>query len=230
MDVGQLLARMSPQAVNYAAVGGGGQPELTTSDIAGALAFVPKGLGRSVLEAVYWPDGATLRSSELLDEVMKVVLPELNRQAQQLNEASVDVQLVQMAIRYTRANTTLSQQQALTRAQLRLDALKIVAWPKNTIERIPLIVKGILTELSGMGRYSISAGDELLGNGGSLAALHHGYRSRAKLMNCNEKTYLRHWKPIYEWLYELINEAHVQAMRLFKKALVNRDVSSLVIC
>ena len=62
MDVGQLLARMSPQAVNYAAVGGGGQPELTTSDIAAALAFVPKGLGRSVLEAVYWPDGATLRS------------------------------------------------------------------------------------------------------------------------------------------------------------------------
>ena len=212
MDVGQLLARMNPRGVNYMGIPGG-VPELTTSDIAGALAFVPKGLGRSVLEAVYWPDGATLRSSELLDEVMKVVLPELARQAQQLCEASLDVQLIQMAIRYTRANPTAIQQQALTRAQLRLDALKSVAWPKNTIERIPLIVKAITSELSGAIKCESCNGRGVVEHNGLFVICKrcNGVgcekpcdRKRALEIQCNSVGYFNRWKRVYEWIYEKI--------------------------
>ena len=216
---GELLARLNPRGIDYMGVPGG-VPELTTSDIAAALAFVPKGLGRSVLEAVYWPDGATLRSSELLDEVMKVVLPELNRQAQQLNEASVDVQLVQMAIRYTRTNTTLLQQQALSRAQLRLDALKAAAWPKNTIERVPFIVKAIIAELSGVIKCGECHGygqmiqqdiikecENCLGTGLDC----HSERRRASLIKCDQRDYLRRWKTVYDWVLKKIASAKAAA-------------------
>ena len=219
MDVGQLLARMNPKTVNYMGVGGG-EPELTTADIAGALAFVPRGLGRAVLEAVYWPGGETLRSSELVDEVMKVVIAELSRHAKELSDASLDVQLVQAAIRHKRAIPTAFQQQALTRAQLRLEAIKTASWPKNTIERIPLIVKAIIAELSGVIKCNACHGyGELIQQGISKKCDKcsgtglecHSERRRALLIKCDHRDYLRRWKKVYDWIYKKIADAEKEA-------------------
>ena len=223
MDVGQLLARMNPKTVNYLGVGGG-EPELTTADIAGALAFVPKGLGRAVLEAVYWPGGETLRSSELIDEVIKVVIAELSRQAKELSDASLDVQLVQVAIRYKRAIPTSFQKQALTRAQLRLEAIKTAAWPKNTLERIPVIVKAIIAELSGAVECNKCNGrGELIKDGhiikcDSCSGLEYIFNSdhqRAQQISCDKSLYSRRWKNVYEWIFHRILDAKRNITRIF---------------
>lgn len=53
-DLREMLARLNGQTVRFdVGKGGGGPPELQTSDIAAALGIVPAALGREVMEAVY---------------------------------------------------------------------------------------------------------------------------------------------------------------------------------
>ncbi len=61
-DPRRLLARLNPSTIRYDTLPGG-VPELTAQDIAHALGLVPVGLGREVLQACWWPDGAALRRS-----------------------------------------------------------------------------------------------------------------------------------------------------------------------
>ena len=232
MDIEQFIARLNPKTMQYA-YKGGGQPSLMPSDIAAALSFVPQGLGRSVMEAVYLQDSATQRGSALLDDVMAVVMPKLTLQAQQLYEAVLDVQLIQAAIQWTRANPTAVQREALAKAQQQLETLKMAAWPKNTIERIPQIVKAIIHEITENVKhpdchncaYFVTQGEcASCSDCARITVIHHSYRKRAKAINCNEKTYLRHWKPVYEWLYQTMKEHYLRAGRVFKKALADPDV------
>lgn len=232
MDIEQFIARLNPKTMQYE-YKNGGQPALTSSDIAAALSFIPKGLGRSVLEAVYMQDGATQRRSALLDNVMAVVMPKLSRQAQQLYEAVLDVQLIQAAILWSRANPTAVQRDALAKAQQHVETLKAVAWPKNTIERIPQIVKAIIHEITENVKHPdcqncaffVTQSEEVsCRDCVRITVTHHSYRKRAKAMHCNEKTYLRHWKPVYESLYQTMKEHYLRAGRVFKKALADSAV------
>lgn len=88
-DVREMLARLNPTTVKFDVGKGGGMPELTNIDIAGALAFVTPGLGREVLEACWWPDGAKLRSHKMRDAVIALVEPEVRRQQKLLAEARI---------------------------------------------------------------------------------------------------------------------------------------------
>lgn len=108
-----------------------------------ALAFVPKGSGRAVLEAVYWPEMAR-RTNDLRDAVLELVIPELRRQAYRLDAANLDLQLANAAVIWTRSNPTDLQRRAIFKAQMRLDSLRIQMWPRNTLQHIPKITWAIV--------------------------------------------------------------------------------------
>ncbi|REN10513.1 hypothetical protein DSI35_10890, partial [Mycobacterium tuberculosis] len=73
-NVRELMARLGPSTVKFD-TGRGGTPDLTNQDIAAALGMVPAGLGRELLEACWWPDGAALRRHKLRDAVIALVTP-----------------------------------------------------------------------------------------------------------------------------------------------------------
>ncbi len=145
-DPRRLLARLNPSTIRYDTLPGG-VPELTAQDIAHALALTPAGLGREVLEACWWSDGAALRRGPLRDAAVALVVPEIRRQQQRLLEARTDVGIVKACMGWTRA-TTSAQQAALRRAQERLDKLKAHPWPQATLEMLPVLVAAVVGELS----------------------------------------------------------------------------------
>lgn len=223
---GELLARLNPRGVNYLGVPSGA-PELTTSDIAGALAFVPKGLGRTVLEAVYWPDGAC-RTRELRNAVHGLVMPELTRQLYRLQEAELDLQLTQAAVHWSRTGITYEQQLEIDRARNRLESIREKTWPRNTLEHLPQIVKAIISELSCAvkcpscsGRGEIERNDipRQCDNCKASGYLFYSDRGRASLINCDHALYLRRWKIVYVWIFDKLLDAKYQASRHFENAL-----------
>lgn len=145
-DPRRLLARLNPSTIRYDTLPGG-VPELTAQDIAHALGLVPAGLGREVLQACWWPDGAALRRGPLRDAAVALVVPEIRRQQQRLLEARTDVGIVKACMGWTRA-TTSAQQAALRRAEERLDKLKAHLWPQATLEMLPVLVAAVVDELS----------------------------------------------------------------------------------
>ena len=229
MDVGQLLARMNPKTVNYMGVCGG-EPELTTADIAGALAFVPKGLGRSVLEAVYWPDGAC-RTNDLRNAVMGLVMPELSRQLYCLQEAELDLQLTQAAVQWSNRGITHEQQKAIERARCNLESVRAKTWPRKTVEHIPIITRAIVREMSGAVKCpSCSGYGEIERNGiqgqcdncKASGQVFYSDRGRASLINCDHALYLRCWKRVYVWTFDKLLDAKYKAYRHFEAALYRK--------
>ena len=233
MDVGQLLARMNPKTVNYMGVGGG-EPELTTADIAGALAFVPKGLGRAVLEAVYWPDGAC-RTRELRNAVMGLVMPELSRQLYRLQDAELDLQLTQAAVQWPNRGITHEQQKAIEYARRNLESVRAKTWPRNTARHLPKIVTAIITEISGSMKCDTCNGrGNILSDVGEFnvcpSCLATGFdmrsdRRRAISMGCDPSDYVKRWKKVYEWIHEKISTAHYEATSALIVALKREVIS-----
>ena len=212
MDIGQLFARLQPKTVNYMG-SGGGIPVLTPDDIAGAMAFVPKGLGRAVLEAVYWPDTAC-RTHDLRNAVIGLVMPELKRQATQLNEAIFDVQLAHAALYWTRTNASDRQRQAIDQAQARLELLRGKSWPKNTVERLPRMTNAIVAEIGVRSPCSASRENGVLSD-----------RQRAQAIGCDASDYIKRWKMVYEWLSYQLWSACCQAANRLRSSL-GRDVAA----
>lgn len=86
MHEAKLLARLNPAVMRYGP-GRGGKPELTAQDIAGALAFVPRGIGRELLCYVWWPAGAESTECQLDRAIEHVQREEWARQVARRVEA-----------------------------------------------------------------------------------------------------------------------------------------------
>lgn len=212
MDIGQLFARLQSQTVNYMGAGGS-TPVMTPADIAGAMAFVPKGLGRAVLEAVYWPDAAC-RTHDLRNAVISLVMPELKRQAKQLNEAIFDVQLAHAALHWTRTNASDRQYLAIDQAQERLDLMRGKMWPRNTVERLPRMTCAIVAEIRVRAPCSASRKHGMFSD-----------RQRAQAIGCDASDYIKRWKMVYEWLFYQLWSGCCQAANRLKSSL-ERDVAA----
>ncbi|WLE28182.1 hypothetical protein [Xylella fastidiosa] len=225
-DPRRLLARLNPSTIRYDTLPGG-VPELTAQDIAHALALTPAGLGREVLEACWWPDGAALRRGPLRDAAVALVVPEIRRQQQRLLEARTDVGIVKACMGWTRA-TTSAQQAALRRAQERLDKLKAHLWPQATLEMLPVLVAAVVDELStpqlcpcchGRGERRVGALVKVCTACGGSGAVPASDRKRAAAIGRDESTYRTTWRSLYEWLLERMGAAERQAATQLQEAL-----------
>ncbi|RWA36641.1 hypothetical protein [Xylella fastidiosa] len=222
----RLLARLNPSTIRYDTLPGG-VPELTAQDIAHALALTPAGLGREVLEACWWPDGAALRRGPLRDAAVALVVPEIRRQQHRLLEARTDVGIAKACMGWTRA-TTSAQQAALRRAEERLEEAKAQLWPQATLEMLPVLVAAVVDELStpqlcpcchGRGERRVGALVKVCTACGGSGAVPASDRKRAAAIGRDESTYRTTWRSLYEWLLERMGVAERQAATQLQEAL-----------
>lgn len=231
-DPREVLARLYPTTVRFNVGRGGGVPELTNIDIAGALGMVPAGLGREVLEACWWPDGAALRRHKLRDAVLSVVGPEITRQTRKVTEASLDLQLAEAALLWSNRACNGSSIDEVAMCKQRLSAARAQCWPNNTIKRLPLIAKAIIQEMRG-GKCQVCHGTGLvLGQnsgpicsscgGRGISGVHDSWRAAA--IEVDPSDYPKRWKRVYEWLFVKMRDAEANAAAEFGAAL-QRDVA-----
>lgn len=213
------MARLGPSTVKFDIGRGGGKPDLTNQDIAAALGMVPAGLGRELLEACWWPDGAALRRHKLRDAVIALVTPELQRQQRRLAEARTDLGLAEVCIGWG-GSATAEQRANRDAAQQRLGRVKAQCWPISTLESLPTLAAAVISEIAKRphcatceGRGQAMVGELLVPckvcGGSGLGPVSD--RRRAAAIGRDEAAYRRTWKPVYEWLLGKMVEAEQDA-------------------
>ena len=195
-DVRELLARLNASTVRYDTGKGGGAPELTNIDIAGALGFVPAGLGREVLESCYLSE--TVRPTRRLREiVMAMVREEWRRQGDQLIEAKTNLALARVCMGWGGA-VTAEQRREADRCRAKFEAVRAAMWPDATGERLPAILLAVLQDV---------------GRGGMSD------RGRAEAIGVSWSTYRSAWAPVYRWMLEQVLDAEREASAQLADAL-----------
>ncbi|AXI83015.1 hypothetical protein LPH50_08810 [Xylella taiwanensis] len=223
---GELLARLTPGTVRYG-VPHGGTPDLTAQDIAHGLALVPAGLGRDVLEACWWPDGAALRRSHLRDTDVALVVREIQRQQQRLAEARTDLGIAKACLGWS-GPVTSAQRAERDRAALRLEQVKDSLWPQTTLDMLPALVAAVISEMAqpslcpscyGRGERRVGALLKVCDvcNGSGIVAMSDCRRAAA--IGRDEAAYRRRWRGVYEWLLEQMRHAERQAALELHEAL-----------
>jgi len=225
-NVRELMARLGPSTVKFD-TGRGGTPDLTNQDIAAALGMVPAGLGRELLEACWWPDGAALRRHKLRDAVIALVTPELRRQQRKLADARTELGLAEVCMGWAGA-VTAEQRAERDRAAHRLGQVKAQCWPISTLESLPTLAAAVICEIARRphcqaceGRGEVMSGDLLVAckvcGGSGLSGVSD--RRRAASIGRDEAGYRRTWKPVYEWLLGKMQEAEQEAAWLMRSAI-----------
>lgn len=225
-NVRELMARLGPSTVKLD-TGRGGTPDLTNQDIAAALGMVPAGLGRELLEACWWPDGAALRRHRLRDAVIALVTPELRRQQRKLADARTELGLAEVCMGWAGA-VTAEQRAERDRAAHRLGQIKAQCWPISTLESLPCLAAAAITEMATRphcpgceGRGETMSGDlrvvcKVCGGSG-LGSISD--RRRAAAIGRDESTYRSKWRGVYEWILQQFGEAEQEACWAFHAAL-----------
>lgn len=225
-NVREILARLNPQTIRYD-LGRGGMAELTNQDIAAALAFVPAGLGREVLEVCWWPDGAARRRSLLRDHVVALVTPELRRQRLMMDEARTDYGLAVACMGWS-GGITADQLQARDRAEAKLEQVQALCWPKSALESLPTLTYAVIGEIARRnlcpdcaGRGERLAGELVVR---CVTCCGHGVvpisdRRRAAGIGRDEAAYRRNWRGMYEWLLVRLRDAESEAAAQLSMAL-----------
>ena len=224
-DVRELMGRLGPTTVKFD-TGRGGTPDLTNQDIAAALGMVPSGLGRELLEACWWPDGAALRRQKLRDAVIALVTPELRRQQRKLADARTELGLAEVCMGWAGA-VTAGQRAARDRAAHRLSQVKAQCWPISTLESLPTLAAAVITEIAKRphcqaceGRGELMSRElqvicKVCGGSGVVAV---SDRRRAAALGRDESTYRERWRSVYEWMLQKCSEAEQDAAYRFNMA------------
>lgn len=230
-DVRELLARLNPANVKFD-TGRGGVPELTNQDIAGALAFIPAGLGREVFIACHWPDGAILSKRRLDALFAHLALTEYRKRINRLIDAKVTYGLA-VAIRNWHRAETAEQRAEVYRAQAALDKARDEQWPESLPEMLPCLLRVIVEEIACPrncgtchGRGTVLAG-ELVRACTDCDGTGHTKNSdgwRARRLGKDPSNFRRDWKDCYQWLFERVRDAEASAGRHMAEA-VSRDAA-----
>jgi hypothetical protein len=212
MHTGKLMARLNAKNVRFD-VGAGGAPELTSTDVAAALAMVPAGLGRELLCRVWWPDGAALNAAELRTLLDGVLFGEWRARA----DAMVTAQ-----IRVATAGNSADRQRS---ARSALDTAKGRMWP-SICETYTRLRDTVVEELADPklcpdchGRGHVVAGElvractRCQGSGRSP----RGPNWRAQRLGMLHQSYPR-WDGVYEWLLSKCTDELLAADRAMARA------------
>ncbi len=220
--LGRQLARLNPSHVKFDIGAGGGAPELTAQDVAGALGMVPDGLGRELLLAVNWPDAAKRNRPRLLELLTITQLREHNEREQAMYRA-----LCQVAT---------SDARDKQRATAGYSAAHLARWPQIIVKHDPLTFatpyedmrKAVIEELTHPKQCPECKGRELrdrvgqpktcdrcLGSG----VVQYGSTWRAKRLGIKRAAFIERWQRPYHWVLDLANESLAEAERALIRAL-----------
>lgn len=225
-----LAGRMGPATQRFDAGCGGGRPELTTQDIAAALAYVPDGLGRELLEALWWPESATCRREHLRKAVIGLVAPEFIRQMHGLATARTEFGIAKACMGWGGSQVTEVQRRELRRAEDALEKARAVAWPNNTMEQLGVLAGAVIAEMANCGCCKSCDGTRIqaapAGGGvveceacGGMGLEQLSGRKRGVAIGADDAAYRRFWRPVYEWMLERMRSAEHVAAEQFSRAL-----------
>lgn len=221
IHIGIALARLNPKNVRFD-VGTGGTPELNSTDIAAAIAFVPEGLGRELLCHVWWPDGAKL-TAEVLDQritIMQIQEWTRRQEAMRIAEAAYAVAV---------------DPHAKLRAEVKLEVAYKRVWPGIMLNdqsgirpTYGAVRRAVLDELANTG-CEVCEGKGIVNNANKrvtcktcLGSGEHRRSDRSRAAACgleSHSTYVRQWRKVYEWLLEACRAELEPAERAFERAL-----------
>lgn len=232
-NVRELLARLNPQTIRYD-VGSGGNwaDKLSNQDIAAALAFVPAGLGREVLIACWWPDGAMLSRHKLRDAVFALVGPELRRQTMMLSDARTDVGITEAIIGWSGAASAPVRAER-DRAKARLEKVAAQCWPRNIMQNLPALAAAVIDEIASAHKCPNCQGRRNIvheglvkscGTCGGTGLDPDADLRRAKALQTDSRNFVRHWKPVYQWLLLRFSDAEQEAAKHLFAALRKEEV------
>lgn len=224
-----LSSRMGPTTVKFD-TGRGGTPDLTTQDIAAALGMVPAGLGRELLEALWWPESAARRIDHLRKAVIALVAPEYNRHQQVLSVARTEYGIAKTCMGWAGNAVTEMQRREFARAEAKLEATRALCWPISTMEQLGGLAVAVIGEMAAAGCCKrcegarTQAAPEGTGvveceacDGSGLEQL--SGRKRAAAIGADCSAYSRFWQPVYEWMLVQMRAAENEAARQFSQAL-----------
>ncbi len=228
-----LASRMGPTTQRFDAGCGGGRPELTTQDIGAALAYVPDGLGRELLEVLWWPESASRRREHLRQALIGLVAPEFTRQLHALSDARTEFGIAKASMGWGGGQVTGAQRRELLRTEQALEEARAAAWPNNTMEQLGVLASAVIEEMANCGCCKACDGLRIQsapeGGGvveceacGGMGLAQLSGRKRGAAIGVDEATYRRFWRPVYEWMLERMRSAEHVATEEFSRAL-NRD-------
>lgn len=198
-DVREKLGRLNPSTIRYD-TGHGGTPDLTNIDIAHALGTVPKGLGRDLLELLYWPDGAVRRLEPIVAAIFKLAMDEYYGRKARYAEAQTTWGLAECLATYHRDRSGESKKNREI-LKARVAVARDNLWPERLSQLLPRIASLLVGYMKG---------DRLTKT------------QKAKALEMDESSYRKGWEPIFEWMLTQMIEAEAEAARQLEAALRNR--------
>lgn len=218
----RLLAWLNPSTVRYDVGRGGGAPAMTPQDVAAALAMVPPGIGREILTAAAWPDGARLTPRKLDDAIAVKVRAEMDRRHRALQIARLELHIAQESAEARRALTDWDMRE-IERLRRVVDAAKTETWRYDARMHVR-IREAAVNEFKHpnhcetcAGRGEVMAGELLMD---CPVCKKHGVvpvsdRKRAASLGVSPTEYRRAWAGLYEFVFSLIrDEASIAAREL----------------
>lgn len=230
-DVRELLARLNPAHIKFD-TGRGGMPQLTPQDIAAALAFVPKGMGREVLTRLWWPDGARLSRAELDRTISSIVHAEAGHRVAKVHMARTELHIAQEDVLRRNASTARDRAQFASLERRYHDA-KAKVWPYDPATHLA-VRESVLNEIAhrnlcdtcgGRGALILEQLKISCPTCHAAGVLPMSDRGRATRICRDVSTYRERWKCLYEWLYDQVRDAEQQAAHELARALSRYEVS-----
>ncbi|PMQ04181.1 hypothetical protein DyAD56_15950 [Dyella sp. AD56] len=217
-----LLARLHPKNVRFD-IGSGGLPELTSSDIAGALGMVPRGLGRDLLCLYWWPDSRWSLQHHALNAMNAELMAEYRRRENAMLDATLAIAIS-------------SDRFALRRAQGMYASAHENRWPsvdevQNEI-RLPnpayaRLAPAVLAEIlsprqcpdcEGRKEVASRTGPKPCGRCQEQGVIPSKNVDRAGALGIKEDAYRKTWHYVYTWLMDHCADGLAAASRALERA------------
>lgn len=220
------MARLNPKAGNLAIGSGGGKAETTPQDVAAALAFTQRGIGRELLQLVGNPDGASLVMPKIESALESWMRAEIVQRESAAQKARLELHMAKEEASKRRFVTDEDRRE-IKRCERRYADALAQCWPRKP-EMYPKIRKAILLELAKphhcpkcCGQKEVMTGElkvaceSCKGRG----AIQPKGTDRAKSVGLSEAGFRLTWAALYEYVMCEMRDAILTAESEFEKAL-----------
>lgn len=221
MHVGKLMARLNPANVRFD-IGHGGTPELTSTDVAGALGMAPAGIGRELLCRKWWPDGAQLTSRQLSDQLESAQREEWAQRESDMLDA------LMCLASHTGGESKRRAQRMYAQAHDRRWPRWVLSAELGTLNPVYASIRQcVVMELiepkhcpacNGRGVVATLSCMRECARCNGVGTVAYGNTRRAIQLGVIESAYRQTWDRPYQWLLDLANDALTAATRAMERA------------
>lgn len=217
----ELLAMLSPKSSGLR-IGNGGVPDITREDVTGALGIAESvdRVGVKIYLAAYAPQESIPR--DILDVLSAVQLEEWRNRSERLMHAQI------AEAHASRLQRGHEKNVAIERACMMMAGAKAAMWPHITGDTWGLISQTIVAEMrcnrvcdDCKGSQFVRTNDRMTPceKCSGTGRIRISDRQRAIALKLNPSSYMRVWRPPYEWMNRFMFDAASRGRRAFSNGL-----------